>query len=192
MAASMRRWPKGYYAKRGLDVTIREGGPAGECAAISGGRRGRFRHRLQQLHLAQSGEAEGAAPRGDGDFPERPASPDQPSPPRSELAGRNARPSDHDFRCGDDQLLALAEGALAFPATARSANTPSTWRLSWSIPTPSRKAISPASPSPSRTRPISSPRCFLLADYGYPGYANMVLVPQKWIDTNPQGGAGLL
>jgi NitT/TauT family transport system substrate-binding protein len=24
----------------------------------------------------------------------------------------------------------------------------------------------------------------LLSDYGYPGYANMVLVPQKWIDTN--------
>ena len=28
------------------------------------------------------------------------------------------------------------------------------------------------------------PKVFLLADYGYPGYANMVLVPQKWIDTN--------
>jgi NitT/TauT family transport system substrate-binding protein len=30
------------------------------------------------------------------------------------------------------------------------------------------------------------PKVFLLADYGYPGYANMVLVPQKWIDTNPR------
>src|ERR1700761_3660632 len=29
-----------------------------------------------------------------------------------------------------------------------------------------------------------TPKVFLLADYGYPGYANMVLVPQKWIDTN--------
>ena len=29
-----------------------------------------------------------------------------------------------------------------------------------------------------------TPRIFLLSDYGYPGYANMVLVPQKWIDTN--------
>jgi NitT/TauT family transport system substrate-binding protein len=28
------------------------------------------------------------------------------------------------------------------------------------------------------------PKVFLLADSGYPGYANMVLVPQKWIDTN--------
>jgi len=28
------------------------------------------------------------------------------------------------------------------------------------------------------------PKVFLLADYGYPGYANMVLAPQKWIDTN--------
>jgi NitT/TauT family transport system substrate-binding protein len=29
-----------------------------------------------------------------------------------------------------------------------------------------------------------TPKIFLLSDYGYPGYANMVLVPQKWIDTN--------
>jgi NitT/TauT family transport system substrate-binding protein len=29
-----------------------------------------------------------------------------------------------------------------------------------------------------------TPKVFLLADYGYPGYANMVLVSQKWIDTN--------
>jgi NitT/TauT family transport system substrate-binding protein len=31
-----------------------------------------------------------------------------------------------------------------------------------------------------------APKVFLLADYGYPGYANMVLVPQKWIDANPK------
>ncbi|HTO39502.1 MAG TPA: ABC transporter substrate-binding protein [Rhizomicrobium sp.] len=30
------------------------------------------------------------------------------------------------------------------------------------------------------------PQIFLLADNGYPGYANMVLVPQKWIDKNPK------
>ncbi len=30
------------------------------------------------------------------------------------------------------------------------------------------------------------PQIFLLADNGYPGYANMVLVPQKWIDENPK------
>ena len=29
-----------------------------------------------------------------------------------------------------------------------------------------------------------TPKIFLLSDYGYPGYANMVLVQQKWIDTN--------
>jgi NitT/TauT family transport system substrate-binding protein len=31
-----------------------------------------------------------------------------------------------------------------------------------------------------------TPKIFLLSDYGYPGYANMVLVPQHWIDTNPK------
>jgi NitT/TauT family transport system substrate-binding protein len=30
-----------------------------------------------------------------------------------------------------------------------------------------------------------TPTVFLLADNGYPGYANMVLVPQKWIDSDP-------
>ncbi|HEY1630654.1 MAG TPA: ABC transporter substrate-binding protein [Rhizomicrobium sp.] len=30
------------------------------------------------------------------------------------------------------------------------------------------------------------PQVFLLADNGYPGYANMVMVPQKWIDANPR------
>ncbi|HEY2886535.1 MAG TPA: ABC transporter substrate-binding protein [Rhizomicrobium sp.] len=30
------------------------------------------------------------------------------------------------------------------------------------------------------------PQVFLLADNGYPGYGNMVLVPQKWIDSNPK------
>ena len=30
-----------------------------------------------------------------------------------------------------------------------------------------------------------TPKVFLLSDYGYPGYANMVLTTQKWIDTNP-------
>ena len=29
------------------------------------------------------------------------------------------------------------------------------------------------------------PQVFLLADNGYPGYANMVVVPQKWITSNP-------
>jgi NitT/TauT family transport system substrate-binding protein len=31
-----------------------------------------------------------------------------------------------------------------------------------------------------------TPKVFLLSDYGYPGYANMVLTTQKWLDTNPR------
>jgi NitT/TauT family transport system substrate-binding protein len=31
-----------------------------------------------------------------------------------------------------------------------------------------------------------TPKVFLLSDYGYPGYANMVLAPQKWLDANPK------
>src|SRR3984957_14648410 len=30
------------------------------------------------------------------------------------------------------------------------------------------------------------PQLFLLADNGYPGYTNMVFVPQRWIDSNPR------
>jgi NitT/TauT family transport system substrate-binding protein len=36
------------------------------------------------------------------------------------------------------------------------------------------------------------PKVFLLADEGYPGYANMVLVPQSWIDTNPRAVQGFV
>jgi NitT/TauT family transport system substrate-binding protein len=36
------------------------------------------------------------------------------------------------------------------------------------------------------------PQVFLLADNGYPGYANMVLVPQKWIDENPKAVQGFV
>ena len=39
-----------------------------------------------------------------------------------------------------------------------------------------------SSPTRSRRKANSSRRSILLADNGYPGYANMVLVPQKWID----------
>jgi len=31
-----------------------------------------------------------------------------------------------------------------------------------------------------------TPKVFLLSDAGYPGYANMVLTTQKWLDTNPK------
>ena len=37
-----------------------------------------------------------------------------------------------------------------------------------------------------------APKIFLLSDYGYPGYANMVLVPQKWIDTNRKAVQGFV
>jgi NitT/TauT family transport system substrate-binding protein len=36
------------------------------------------------------------------------------------------------------------------------------------------------------------PKIFLLADYGYPGYANMVLVPQKRIDHDPKTVQGFV
>jgi NitT/TauT family transport system substrate-binding protein len=37
-----------------------------------------------------------------------------------------------------------------------------------------------------------APKIFLLSDYGYPGYANMVLVPQKWIDGNRKAVQGFV
>jgi NitT/TauT family transport system substrate-binding protein len=37
-----------------------------------------------------------------------------------------------------------------------------------------------------------TPKIFLLSDYGYPGYANMVLVPQSWIDGNRKAVQGFV
>ena len=45
--------------------------------------------------------------------------------------------------------------------------------------------MSPASPTRSNSRAHFKPQVFLLADNGYPGYANIVLTSQKWIDTKP-------
>ncbi|MDE3115443.1 MAG: ABC transporter substrate-binding protein [Pseudomonadota bacterium] len=36
------------------------------------------------------------------------------------------------------------------------------------------------------------PQVYLLADAGYPGYANMVLVPDKWIEQNPKAVAAFV
>ncbi len=43
-----------------------------------------------------------------------------------------------------------------------------------------------------RTEGHIAPQVFLLADNGYPGYANMVLVSQKWIDTDPAAVQGFV
>jgi NitT/TauT family transport system substrate-binding protein len=37
-----------------------------------------------------------------------------------------------------------------------------------------------------------TPKIFLLSDYGYPGYANMVLVPQTWINGNRKAVQGFV
>ncbi len=104
---------------------------------------------------------------------------------------RHARQAGADFVGHHDRLLALAESPLRFQRPADSQIHLQSGARSSRIPTPSRKAISPASPTRSSKQADFRPR-LPAADYGYPGYANMVLtVPQKRDRHRPQDGAGL-
>ncbi len=68
--------------------------------------------------------------------------------------------------------------------TGRSANTPTIWRPSSWTPNAIQEGYLTSEPFTVEQQAHWKPKVFLLADEGYPGYANMVLVPQKWIDTN--------
>ena len=181
---------EGLYAKRGLDVKIIQGGPDVNVPQLLAGGAADFgmgSNSFIPLNLVKQNVPLRAVM---AIFQKDPQVLMSPSAPRHQFAGRHARQADPDLGRHHDRLLALAARQVRLSATARSANTPTIWRPSSWIPMPSRKAISPASLSRSSNRRISTPKIFLLSDYGYPGYANMVLVPQKWIDTNRQRGAG--
>jgi len=50
---------------------------------------------------------------------------------------------------------------------------------------PSRKGYLTSEPYTIQQQAHFTPKIFLLSDYGYPGYANMVLVPQKKNGSTP-------
>ena len=87
--------------------------------------------------------------------------------------------ADHDRGCLDRRLLAVAESEIRLRAIRRSANTRSTSRRSSSIRKRSRKDISRREPYTIEQQGHFKPQVFLLADNGYPGYANMVVVPRQ-------------
>ncbi len=112
MADSIRLSPKDFTTGAAWTMKNHSGRTGRECAAVAGGRGGRFRHGLQQLHLAQHGQDRRAGARGDGDLPEGPAGADHASAPRPDLHRRHARQAGADLIRDDDRLQAVAESQV--------------------------------------------------------------------------------
>ena len=72
---------EGLYAKHGLDVTIREGGPDVNVPQLLAGGAADFGIGSNAFVVMNLVQQNIAAARGDGDLPERPAGADQPSAP---------------------------------------------------------------------------------------------------------------
>ena len=174
---------KGYYARRGLDVTIRAGGPqvnvpqllAGGAADFGIGSNGFISLNLVRQNI----------------------------PIRAVLAVFQKDPQvliSHPRR----DLNSLAE-MRGRPIMISDAATTSFWpwlkakfgfqdsqirKYTFNLapfvvdPNAIQEGYLTSEPFTVETQAHFAPKIFLLADYGYPGYANMVLVPQKWIDSN--------
>ena len=183
---------EGLYAKRGLDVTIRAGGPQMNVPQLLAGGAADFgigSNSFIALNLVKQNVPLRAVM---AIFQKDPqvliSHPRRDLTSLEEMRGRPILISD----ARHDQLLALAEGALGISPTARSANTRSIWRRSWSIPTRSRKAISPASPSP-----IEQPGAFRAQGFSA-GRLRLSRLRQHGAGAaemdrhQSQGGAGLL
>jgi NitT/TauT family transport system substrate-binding protein len=176
---------KGYYAKRGLDVTIREGGPQVNVPQLLAGGAADFgiaSNSFIMLNLVK-----------------------QQVPLRAVMAIFQKDPQvliSHPRR--DLDSLAEMRGR---PIMISDAAMTSFWpwlRARWHFqdsqirkytfnlapflvdPNAIQEGYLTSEPFTIQSQAHFKPKVFLLADYGYPGYANMVLVPQKWINTNPK------
>jgi len=174
MAAFIRRWRKALCQAR-LEVKIirRAGGERAAMLAAGGG----FRHGLQQLHFAQHGQdaCDPGVMRSSRKDPQVLIShPRAISIPWPTCAATGA-----DFGGQHERLLALAARQFGF-SDKQIRNTLTIWRPSSSIPTPSRKAIHQRAFHGAATGPFHA-QDFPALRLRLSRYANMVLVPQRWM-----------
>lgn len=176
---------KGYYAKRGLDVTIRAGGPqvnvpqllAGGAADFGIGSNGFIALNLvkQNIPIRAVMAIFQKDPQVLISHPRRDLN------SLSEMRGRPILISDAamtsfwpwlraKFGFSDTQIRKYTFNMAPFLVD----------------PNAIQEGYLTSEPFTIEQQAHFTPKVFLLADYGYPGYANMVLVPQSWIDKNPK------
>jgi NitT/TauT family transport system substrate-binding protein len=176
---------EGYYAKRGLDVTIRAGGPqinvpqllAGGAADLGIGSNGFIALNLVKQNIPiravmaifqKDPQVLISHPRRDLDS-------------LTEMRGRP-------ILISDAAMASFWPWLRARFGYQDSQIRKYTFNLAPFVVDPNaiQEGYLTSEPFTIQQQAHFAPKVFLLADYGYPGYANMVLAPQKLIDANPK------
>ncbi len=176
---------KGYYAKRGLDVTIREGGPQVNVPQLLAGGAADFgiaSNSFIMLNLVKQQVPLRAVMAIFQKDPQVLIS--HPRRDLDSLAEMRGRP----IMISDAAMTSFWPWLKARWHFQDSQIRKYTFNLAPFLVDPNaiQEGYLTSEPFTIESQAHFKPKVFLLADYGYPGYANMVLVPQKWIDTNPK------
>src|ERR1700742_3704648 len=174
---------EGFYAKRGLDVTIRAGGPQVNVPQLLAGGAADFgigSNSFITLNLVKQGVPLRAVIAVFQQDPQVLI-----SPPRRDLTSleeMRGRP----ILISDGAMTSFWPWLKARWKFSDNQIRKYTFNLAPFLVDPNaiQEGYLTSEPFTIEQQAHFKPKVFLLADYGYPGYANMVLVPQKWIDTN--------
>jgi NitT/TauT family transport system substrate-binding protein len=175
----------GLYKKRGLDVTIREGGPSVNVPQLLAGGAADFgigSNSFMPLNLVRAGAGVEAVMAVFQKDPQVLIA--HPRPDVKRLADMKGKP----IMISDASVAAFWPWLKAKFGFDDTQIRKYTFNLAPFLTDP--KAIQEgyltSEPYTIEKEGGFKPQVFLLADDGYPGYANMVLVPDKWIDDKPE------
>jgi len=175
---------EGLYEKRGLEVTIREGGPSVNVPQLLAGGAADFgigSNGFVPLNLVRAGAPVTAVMAVFQKDPQVLIT--HPRPDVKRLADMKGKP----IMISDASTVAFWPWLKAKFGFRDTQIRKYTFNLAPFLTDP--KAIQEgyltSEPYTIEKTAHFKPRVFLLADDGYPGYANMVLVPQTWIDDKP-------
>ncbi len=176
---------EGLYAKRGLDVTIREGGPQVNVPQLLAGGAADFgigSNSFIALNLVKENVPLRAVMAVFQKDPQVLI-----SHPRRDLNSLEEMRG-HPILISDGALTSFWPWLKARWHFSDSQIRKYTFNLAPFLVDPNaiQEGYLTSEPFTVQQQAHFAPKVFLLADYGYPGYANMVLVPQKWIDANPR------
>jgi NitT/TauT family transport system substrate-binding protein len=176
---------EGLYAKRGLDVTIREGGPQVNVPQLLAGGAADFgigSNSFIALNLVKANVPIRAVMAIFQKDPQVVIS--HPRRDLASLAEMRGRP----ILISDAAMTSFWPWLKARWHFSDSQIRKYTFNLAPFLVDPNaiQEGYLTSEPFTIESQGHFTPKVFLLADYGYPGYANMVLAPQKWIDTDPK------
>jgi NitT/TauT family transport system substrate-binding protein len=175
---------EGLYAKAGLDVKILEGGPSVNVPQILAGGAADFgigSNGFIPLNMLREGVKVKAVMAVFQKDPQVLIT--HPRPDVKKLADMKGKP----IMIADASTVAFWPWLKAKYGFADTQIRKYTFNLAPFLVDPNaiQEGYLTSEPYTIETEGHIKPQVFLLADNGYPGYANMVLVPQKWIDKNP-------